>query len=511
MENEISEKELENLINNCSIIKGLSHYNNKNQNKKNNNKYYYNYNNYFWFPLKNFQKLTPNQMNEIYNKFNIDVRGDNYKNIPPIFSFKIMKFPAPILKYLEKKDIKYPSPNQMITIPFILSRRNIINIELNNYKSKNLTFLFPLIMFLFNSIILNNDNNLIGIIISPSREVAIEIDNQLNNILKYFYKNNNFFPIIKSVLLIGGVDIKYQIIEINRGCNLIIATPGRLNEIFEKKIINLTNIKILIINQTEKLININFEEDIFNICKKITKFNYNNNNLQICLFFTILSNEFCKVFQRILNKPILIKNKNLFNFNKIKQNFEIIDNDNKMLLILNLLNKTPPPVLIFCENKTEVETITEYFLLKGIKACFLHGELNENNRIKILREFNNNLKDVLISTDFINKGINFEIKINHVINFDFPLEIENYILRLEKSNYLVTTFINKNIDEAILNDLKYFLNFEINKNDYIHLVECPFCGWYGHNLNQCHKFENQRKKTLQSTDQILISNNNFFN
>jgi hypothetical protein len=149
--------------------------------------------------------------------------------------------------------------------------------------------------------------------------------------------------------------------------------------------------------------------------------------------------------------------------------------------------------------------------LKGIKACFLHGELNENNRIKILREFNNNLKDVLISTDFINKGINFEIKINHVINFDFPLEIENYILRLEKSNNLVTTFINKNIDEAILNDLKYFLNFETNKNDYIHLVECPFCGWYGHNLNQCHKFENQRKKTLQSTDQILISNNNFFN
>ena len=101
MENEISEKELENLINNCSIIKGLSHYNNKNQNNKNNNKYYYN--NYFWFPPKNFQKLTPNQMNEIYNKFNIDVRGDNYKNIPPIFSFKIMKFPAPILKYLEKK------------------------------------------------------------------------------------------------------------------------------------------------------------------------------------------------------------------------------------------------------------------------------------------------------------------------------------------------------------------------------------------------------------------------
>lgn len=179
------------------------------------------------------------------------------------------------------------------------------------------------------------------------------------------------------------------------------------------------------------------------------------------------------------------------------------------MYLLQCLQKTPPPVLVFAENKADVDDIHEYLLSKGVEAVAVHGGKDQAERDGAIRAFKERRKDVLVATDVASKGLDFP-DIQHVINFDMPEEIENYVHRIGRTGRcgktgIATTFINKGQSESVLLDLKHLLREAKQRvppvlttlDDPMEAMQaaaaasgvrgCAYCGGLGHRITDCPK------------------------
>lgn len=206
----------------------------------------------------------------------------------------------------------------------------------------------------------------------------------------------------------------------------------------------------------------------------------------------------------------------------VLQEVEYVTQESKIVYLLDCLIKTPPPVLIFAENKSDVDAIHEYLLIKGVQAVAIHGGKDQSDRLAAVNAFKSGDKDVLIATDIASKGLDFP-QIQHVINFDMPKEIENYVHRIGRTGRgghtgVATTFINKQCSPTILMDLKQLLieakqrvppfleNYEADLDfgpaaaatdateDASGIKGCSYCGGLGHRIQNCPKAEAVNKK-----------------
>jgi len=195
------------------------------------------------------------------------------------------------------------------------------------------------------------------------------------------------------------------------------------------------------------------------------------------------------------------------------QEVEYVKSEAKIVYLLECLQKTPPPVLIFAERKQDVDSIHEYLLLKGVEAVAIHGGKDQEERSKGVAAFRKGKKDVLVATDVASKGLDFP-NIQHVLNYDMPDDIENYVHRIGRTGRsgntgFSTTFINKSNDESVLLDLKhllieakqkipYFLaTLQSESEKYLDLGDergCSYCGGLGHRITDCPKLEAIRTK-----------------
>ena len=187
--------------------------------------------------------------------------------------------------------------------------------------------------------------------------------------------------------------------------------------------------------------------------------------------------------------------------------------------MLKTLLKTDPPALIFAENRKDVDDIHEYLLLKNVEAVSIHGSKRQDERMEAIRLFKSGERDVLVSTDIGAKGLDFP-EVKHVINFDMPREIENYVHRIGRTGRggkkgVATTFLGPNCQETILLDLKGLLVEAKQKvPDFLKRVQgssqsvllagggeskgkgCVYCGGLGHKIIDCPKLESERRKQL---------------
>ncbi|KAL9393267.1 hypothetical protein Peur_012552 [Populus x canadensis] len=203
------------------------------------------------------------------------------------------------------------------------------------------------------------------------------------------------------------------------------------------------------------------------------------------------------------------------------QEVKYVKQEAKIVYLLECLQKTPPPVLVFCENKADVDDIHEYLLLKGVEAVAIHGGKDQEEREYAISSFKAGKKDVLVATDVASKGLDFP-DIQHVINYDMPAEIENYVHRIGRTGRcgktgIATTFINKNQSETTLVDLKHLLQEAKQRippvlaelNDPMEdggtvttasgVDGCAYCGGLGHRIRDCPKLEHQRSQQLANS------------
>uniref|UniRef100_A0A0K8T9H6 RNA helicase n=1 Tax=Lygus hesperus TaxID=30085 RepID=A0A0K8T9H6_LYGHE len=446
-------------------------------------------------------KLGEGRHARVRRKYRILVEGDEIP--PPCLTFEEMKLPRAMISALAAKKIASPTPIQIQGIPTILTGRDLIGIAFTG-SGKTLVFILPLIMFCLEQEtkmpFIQNEGPY-GLIICPSRELA----KQTHDIIKHFTSNleKTGFPLIRCVLAIGGVPIGESLDVISRGVHIMVATPGRLMDMLDKKMVKLDICRYLVMDEADRMIDMGFEEDVRTI------FSFFKGQRQTLLFSATMPKKIQNFARSAMVKPITINvgRAGAASINVI-QEVEYVKQEAKIVYLLECLQKTSPPVLIFAEKKQDVDAIHEYLLLKGIEAVAIHGGKDQEERSRSVEAFRAGKKDVLVATDVASKGLDFQ-DIQHVINYDMPDDVENYVHRIGRTGRsgktgLATTFINKANDESVLLDLKHLLieakqkvppflaELQSESEKYLDLGDergCSYCGGLGHRITNCPKLE----------------------
>ncbi|KAG1656000.1 putative ATP-dependent RNA helicase DDX41 [Nymphon striatum] len=404
--------------------------------------------------------------------------------------------------------------------------RDMIGIAFTG-SGKTLVFVLPIIMFCLEQekkLPFTSNEGPYGLIVCPSRELA----RQTHEILKKFChalsseSGTDIFPELKVCLCIGGTALKDQSNDLRNGIHIMVATPGRLMHMLDRKMFTLDVCRYLCLDEADRMIDMGFEEDIRTI------FSYFKGQRQTLLFSATMPKKIQNFARSALVKPVTVNvGRAGAASSDIIQEVEYVKQEAKIVYLLECLQKTPPPVLVFAEKKQDVDSIHEYFLLKGVEAVAIHGGKDQEERSRSVDQFRQYEKDVLVATDVASKGLDFQ-NIQHVVNYDMPEDIENYVHRIGRTGRsgkcgLATTFINKSCDESVLLDLKhllmeakqrvppFLLALESENEKYLELGGklfgyeisiildergCSFCGGLGHRITDCPRVDAMQSKQV---------------
>ncbi|THG99032.1 hypothetical protein EW026_g3239 [Hermanssonia centrifuga] len=462
-----------------------------------------------WRPPRFVRDRTEEQHQRLRDKYHIIVDGEDIP--PPIDNFTDMKVPEPLVKFLKSKRITIPTPIQLQGIPTAFAGRDMIGIAFTG-SGKTLAFCLPLIMFA-----LEEETRLpfirgegpVGVVLCPSRELATQT---YENVLIWTaaLAKDGRYPQINTLLCIGGISMGEQSHVLNKGIHIVVATPGRLIDMLEKKRFTFDNCKYLCMDEADRMIDLGFEDDVRNIMSFFKR------QRQTLLFSATMPRKIQDFAQQSLVKPILVNVGRAGAANlDVLQVVEYVKQEAKMVYLLECLQKTPPPVIIFSENKNEVDDIQEYLLLKGVEAVAIHGSKTQEERQYAIKSFKSGAKDVMVASSVASKGLDFN-DIQHVIIFSMPKEIEDYVHQIGRTGRsgktgIATTFVNMNTPEQTLLDLKYLLMeagqkvppFLLTIDDPRaaqggSLKGCPVCGGLGHGISNCPKLEDTQRRQMAS-------------
>ncbi|KAI9590809.1 P-loop containing nucleoside triphosphate hydrolase protein [Syncephalis fuscata] len=461
-----------------------------------------------WRPPAHIRAKTQEQHDQLREKFHILVEGEDIP--PPIPTFKEMRILKPILEYLKSKNIKKPTPIQLQGLPVAFSGRDMIGIAFTG-SGKTLSFSLPLIMLALEcegKLPLIQGEGPVGVILCPSRELARQTYENISAICQVLERAGH--PLLRTLLCIGGISMHDQQHTLSKGVHMVVATPGRLQDMLEKRKINFEICRYLCMDEADRMVDMGFEEDVRNIMS------FFPHQRQTVLYSATMPKKIQDFAQSALVNPVIVNvgRAGAANLDVI-QEVEYVKDEAKIIYLLECLQKTAPPVLIFAENKHDVDDIYEYLLLKGVEAVAIHGGKTQEEREYAIRSFKSYKKDVLVASDVASKGLDFT-DIQHVINYDMPKEIEDYVHRIGRTGRsgktgVATTFINMGCSEQILLDLKYLLR-EANQRippvllalddpmDHISASNvpggCTFCGGLGHRITECPKLEAHRRTQM---------------
>lgn len=453
--------------------------------------------------------------NEIRKRLMIDVDGEDAA--PPLERFVDLKLPKAIIQYLTSNNIIKPSPIQIQGLPVILSGRDMIGVA-HTGSGKTMVFTLPAVMKALEEELrmpVKPGEGPFCLILSPGRELATQTFELIQALTLALAKDpTSNYPVINSSLLIGGLKTQDQERVLRSGVHIVVATPGRLIQFLKERRFSLMFCKYLCMDEADRLIDLGFEDDIRTIM------DYFVGPRQTVLFSATMP----KTIQAFAKSALLnaievnVGRAGAANMN-VLQEVVYVTQESKIVYLLDCLIRTPPPVLIFAENKSDVDAIHEYLLIKGVHAVAIHGGKEQQERAAAVTAFKTGVKDVLIATDIASKGLDFP-QIQHVINFDMPKEIENYVHRIGRTGRgghtgVATTFINKQCSPTILMDLKQLLieakqrvppfleSFEAELDfgpspdateDATGVKGCSYCGGLGHRIATCPKAEAVNRK-----------------
>nr|GAT58030.1 DEAD-box protein abstrakt [Mycena chlorophos] len=390
-----------------------------------------------WRPPRYIRERSDADNKRIRDKYHILVEGEDVP--PPIEHFVDMKVPEPLLDLV------------------FLRRRDLIGIAFTG-SGKTLCFCLPLIMMA-----LEEERKLpfirgegpVGVILCPSRELA---NQTYDNVVSWCAAlgRSGKYPQLNTLLCIGGISMNEQGHVMSKGIHIVIATPGRLIDMLEKRKFTFNNCKYLCMDEADRMIDLGFEDDVRNIMS------FFKAQRQTLLFSATMPKKIQDFAQQSLIRPVLVNVGRAGAANlDVLQVVEYVKQEAKMVYLLECLQKTAPPVIIFSENKNEVDDIQEYLLLKGVEAVAIHGSKTQEERQYAIKSFKSGAKDVMVASGVASKGLDFN-DIQHVIIFTMPKEIEDYVHQIGRTGRsgrtgIATTFVNMNTPEPTLLDLKYLL------------------------------------------------------
>ena len=323
-----------------------------------------------------------------------------------------------LLKAVNEKGYTEPSPIQEKAIPLILRRKDVLA-SAQTGTGKTAGFTLPLLQILSkqpNS----NHRKIKALILTPTRELAAQIYDNVVEYSKYLE--------IRSTVIFGGVNQKPQVSKIRNGIDILIATPGRLLDLENQRLLSLRNVEILVLDEADRMLDMGFQRDINKIMNLLPS------KRQNLLFSATFSKEIKRLAKGILNDPALVETSpQNTTVEAIVQYVYKVDKNKKSNLIIQLIKEGNwRQVLVFTRTKHGANNLCKKMIKADISAAAIHGNKSQSARTKALAGFKDGTIEILVATDIAARGLDIPL-LPHVVNFELPNIPEDYVHRIGRT------------------------------------------------------------------------------
>ncbi|WP_314299456.1 DEAD/DEAH box helicase [Capnocytophaga sputigena] len=323
--------------------------------------------------------------------------------------FEQLGLDEPILKAISDMGFETPSEIQQKAIPTLLANGADMVALAQTGTGKTAAFGFPLLQ------LIDTDSRVTqGLILSPTRELCLQIASELRNYAKYL-------PKVNVVAVYGGASIEEQARSLKKGAQIIVATPGRMQDMIRRNFLDISHINYCVLDEADEMLNMGFYEDITAILSHTPQ------EKSTWLFSATMPNEVAKIARKFMRKPIEITvgTRNQAT-NTVQHEYYIVSGRHRYQALKRLADANPDIFsVVFCRTKRDTQAVAEKLIEDGYNAAALHGDLSQNQRDLVMKSFRARQIQMLVATDVAARGIDVD-DITHVIHYQLPDEIETY-------------------------------------------------------------------------------------
>ena len=326
--------------------------------------------------------------------------------------FETLGLSAPLLEAIDDLGFERPSEVQQAAIPVLLEAPTDMVALAQTGTGKTAAFGFPLLQLIDPSQRITQ-----GLILAPTRELCLQIASELKQYAKYM-------PQVHIVAIYGGASIEEQARSLKKGAHIIVATPGRMQDMMRRELVSIAHISYCVLDEADEMLNMGFYEDICSILSETP------DEKNTWLFSATMPAEVAKIAKEFMHKPkeITIGHKNQASNNVLHECY--IVNGRQRYEALKRLADANPSIfsVVFCRTKRDTQAVAEKLIEDGYNAAALHGDLSQNQRDLVMKGFRAKQIQMLVATDVAARGIDVD-DITHVIHYQLPDEIETYTHR----------------------------------------------------------------------------------
>jgi len=328
-------------------------------------------------------------------------------------NFNQLNLSGDSLKILKGLKFENPTPIQEKVIPVALQGNDVMGTAQTG-SGKTLSYILPIVEKLRINV---NDKFLV---LTPTRELA----EQVFSVAKIFLGHGKPF---KAINLIGGKGIFSQINQLKKNPQIIIGTPGRINDLLERKSLGLSKCSVVVLDEMDRMLDMGFGYQVDKIMKQVNK------NRQMIMLSATIPAQIRKVSSKYLNNPvnISIENNDVIETNIKQKVINTIPNE-KLNELIDQIDQRKGSILIFAKTKIGVDKLVKKLKASSIKANALHGGMRQNKRSKIMQNFRDERFRILVATDIASRGLDVP-HIEHIINYDMPQAPEDFIHRIGRT------------------------------------------------------------------------------
>ena len=335
-------------------------------------------------------------------------------------TFKELNLSAPLLRAVQEAGYETPSPIQAAAIPPVLSGRDLMGCAQTG-TGKTAAFALPMLDRLTANAP-RKKGAIRALILTPTRELALQIGESFDAYGKYLK--------LRSTVIFGGVGQAPQVEALKKGVDILIACPGRLNDLIGQGFIDLSNLEIFVLDEADRMLDMGFVHDVKKVIAKLP------GERQNLMFSATMPTEIEQLAAGILRKPAFVKVDPVSStVDRIQQSLYHVEKGNKKFLLPWLIKNLQPPVvnaLVFSRTKHGADKIAKDLTKQGIPAAAIHGNKSQTARQRALTNFKDHTTRVLIATDIAARGIDVD-HLTHVINYELPNVPETYVHRIGRT------------------------------------------------------------------------------
>ncbi len=365
--------------------------------------------------------------------------------------FNELNLLEPILNALTKQGYTEPTPIQQQAIPYVLEGRDVMGCAQTG-TGKTAAFAIPIIQRIHASKQTDNSNKIRSLIVTPTRELAIQIEES--------FKNYGSELKLRYTVIFGGVNQSQQVNRLKNGVDVLIATPGRLLDLQQQGFIKLGNLEIFVLDEADRMLDMGFIHDVKKIIKLIPA------KRQTLFFSATMPKEITSLANSILTDPVKVEvNPVSSTAEMIEQALYYVDTPAKKDLLVHVLKETTAPsVLVFSRTKHGADKIVKLLQKNKVSAEAIHGNKSQNARQRALSNFKDKTSRVLVATDIAARGIDID-ELSFVINYDIPNIPETYVHRIGRTGRagasgIAVSFCDKE-ERKYIRDIQKLISLEI--------------------------------------------------